>query len=190
MKSTMSAANPNAYLRTKVLTATPGELRMMLLDGAVKFARQGQDGLSSRDFEAAYNGISRCQAILLELINALDPPHDPELCRRLSSLYTYLYMKLVHASTERDSAAIDEVIKLLDYECETWRLAPPAPDGRERQRRCDERHTRRSAALSSSGWNWRNRSHRRQRQRAGVTNRAFRTVRSARISHHHRREGA
>ncbi len=123
MNSTMSAANPNAYFRTKVLTATPGELRMMLLDGAVKFARQGQEGLTNRDFEAAYNGISRCQAILMELINALDPPHDPELCSRLSSLYTYLYMKLVHASTQRDPAAIDEVLKLLEYERETWRLA-------------------------------------------------------------------
>ena len=28
----------NAYLRTKVMTASPEELRLMLLDGAIRFA--------------------------------------------------------------------------------------------------------------------------------------------------------
>ena len=67
----MSTATPNAYLQTRVLTASPADLRLMLLDGAIKFAGQARTGLEQKDYEATYNGISRCQAILMELINAL-----------------------------------------------------------------------------------------------------------------------
>jgi flagellar protein FliS len=114
---------PNAYLRTKVLTASPGELRLMLLEGAIRFARQGSEGLARRDYEAAYNGISRCQDILLELINALRPEHEPELCKGLSALYSFMYRRLVEGLGERDTAKVDEVIRLLEYERETWVLA-------------------------------------------------------------------
>ena len=39
----------NAYLRTKVMTASPAELRLMLLDGAIKFANQAREGLQAKD---------------------------------------------------------------------------------------------------------------------------------------------
>src|SRR5262245_60750470 len=91
----------NAYLRTKVLTARPEELRMMLLDGAVKFARQGRDGLAGRDYEATFNGFSRCRNILVELMSSVRPDADPDLAKRVTSLYTYIYNEVVRASMER-----------------------------------------------------------------------------------------
>jgi flagellar secretion chaperone FliS len=116
--------NPAAsYLRTKVMTAAPPELRLMLLDGALKFAGQGRDGLERRDFEASFEGISRCQQILVELVNALRPDHAPELCQRLSGLYTFMYTRLMEASRQRSPALVDEVIRLLAYERETWSMA-------------------------------------------------------------------
>jgi flagellar protein FliS len=114
--------NTKAYLRTKVLTAGPAELRLMLFDGALKFAEKGRQGLADRDYEAAYEGISRCQQIILELINGLRPVQDPQLCNRLSGLYTFLYRRLIDASRERSPAIIAEVIKLLEYERQTWAL--------------------------------------------------------------------
>ena len=119
----MSAATPNPYLKTKIMTAGPGELRQMLLDGAVRFAEQARTGLENKDYEAVYNGITRCQNILLELINALKPEENPELCNRLSGLYTFLYKQLMRASSQRDISIMDEVIQLLRYESETWSLA-------------------------------------------------------------------
>jgi len=119
---TAQPGQPNAYLRTKVLTATPSELRLMLLDGAIRFAEQGRAGLEQRDYEQVYNGISQCQKIVLELINGLNHEADPELCRRLSGLYTYMYMQLIRAGSEKDISRIDEVLELLRYERETWRM--------------------------------------------------------------------
>ena len=118
----MTATQPHAYLRTKVMTASPAGLRLMLLDGALKFAEQGKVGLENKDYEAAYDGISRCQAILMELINALKPEIEPELCERLSSLYTFLYSRLVTASRDREPAVVEEVLGILQYEHRTWSM--------------------------------------------------------------------
>ena len=115
-------ANTKAYLRTKVMTAGPAELRMMLFDGALRFARKGRAGLAEQDFEAAYEGISRCQQILMELINGLRPEQDPVLCERLSGLYTFLYTRLIDGSRQRSPEIVEEVIKLLEYERQTWSM--------------------------------------------------------------------
>src|SRR5689334_1345314 len=108
--------NPSAgsYLRTKVLTAAPEELRLMLLEGCLKFARQGREGLSARDFEASYTGFSKCRAILVELMNSMRPEHDPELCSRLTGLYTFLFNQVVAGAHEKDTAKIDKVIEVLE----------------------------------------------------------------------------
>ncbi|MCP3904958.1 MAG: flagellar export chaperone FliS [Planctomycetes bacterium] len=118
----MSVTTPNPYLRTKVMTASPAELRLMLLDGAIKFLRQGKAGLESQDYEASYTGLSRCQNILMELINALQPEQSPDVCDKLAGLYTFMYTRLINASTERDPAIAQEVLDLLEYERETWVL--------------------------------------------------------------------
>jgi flagellar protein FliS len=114
--------NASAYLRTRVFTASPEQLRLMLLDGALKFARQGRDGLSARDFEASYNGFSRCRNIVLELINSMRPEVDPDLCARLSGLYTFIYTQLIEASHAKNVEAVDKVIALIEYERDTWAL--------------------------------------------------------------------
>ncbi len=95
----------------------------MLLDGAIRFAGKGRDGLDRRDFEAAYDGITRTQQILVELINALQPEQAPDLCQRLQGLYTFMHTRLIEASRERQAAIVDEVIQLLTYERETWAMA-------------------------------------------------------------------
>lgn len=92
----------------------------MLLEGAIKFARQGLEGLGSRDYEASFTGISRCRDIILELLTAIGPGVDPTLAERVRGVYTFLYSRLVEASMERSTAKLEEVIKLLEFERETW----------------------------------------------------------------------
>lgn len=120
---TATANTANAYLRTKVLTASPEELRLMLLDGAIKFLRQGRDGLERKDHEASYDGLSKCRNILLELMNSVRPDIAPELCSRVTGLYTFMYTRLVEAGFERDVNKADKVLEMLEFERETWVLA-------------------------------------------------------------------
>lgn len=104
------------------MTADPAELRMMLIEGAIKFAEQGKVGLEVGNYEQAYNGISQCQSIIMELINSLVPEQNPELCQRLSGLYTFLYTRLMLANNEKDATKVDEVLELLRFERETWQM--------------------------------------------------------------------
>ena len=122
----MTASTPNtqvnAYLRNKVLTASREELRLLLLDGALKFAQQGREGLSAKNYEQSFMGISQCRAIVLELLTTVRPEPDPELAQRVRAIYTFMYTKLVEASMERNVTKLDQVVKLLEYERETWVL--------------------------------------------------------------------
>lgn len=117
---TASQAQPNPYLRTQVMTASPEELRLMLFDGAIRFAEQGKVAVEQNEHEGAYEGITRCQSILLELLNSLRPEHDEKLCENLSALYTFMFTRMIDASQASDPAIIEEVLNLLKYERETW----------------------------------------------------------------------
>jgi flagellar protein FliS len=126
----MQQNTANAYLHTRVMTASPQQLRMMLYDGAIKFCRQGRHGLVNKDFETMYTSISDAKKILAELTNSLDRKQDEQLVERMASVYNFMYLRLIDANVEKDPAIIDEVIGLLEYEKETWAmLMKKAEDG-------------------------------------------------------------
>lgn len=113
----------NAYLKTRVMTASPEELRLMLLDGAARFLRQGIDGLTARDYERSFNGISQCRAIIMELLTSVRPEHAPDLVERIQSLYSFIYAELVEGSFSRDIPRLQKALGLIEFERETWKLA-------------------------------------------------------------------
>lgn len=110
----------NVYLRTQVMSASAEQLRLMLLDGAIKFTRQGREGLSAGNHEQSYEGFTQARAIISELMTSMRTDVAPELCQQVRSLYTFLYTELVGASMERDLTRADRVIEMLGYERETW----------------------------------------------------------------------
>ncbi|MEL6330345.1 MAG: flagellar export chaperone FliS [Planctomycetota bacterium] len=112
----------NAYLRTKILTATPEQLRMMLLDAAVKHARQTLEAIESQDREALFENSTKCRDIVLELLGGINDEPDPDLAERVRSLYLFIYRELVDAGLNREAPKLRRVIELLEYERETWRL--------------------------------------------------------------------
>lgn len=110
----------NEYLRNAVLTASPEQLHLMLYDGAIRFTRQGIEGIETRDWEKAFTGFSRAQKIVLEMLNSLNYEIDRDLCSRMAGLYNFIYRQLVQACSDRSVAAGNEALKLLDYQRETW----------------------------------------------------------------------
>lgn len=110
------------YLRTRVFTATPEQLQMMLFDGAVRFADQARAALERKDFEGSYNNISRAQRIITELTGSLKHDVSPDLCNKLAAIYNYIYRKLVDANVHHTVEALDEALKMLKYQRETWAM--------------------------------------------------------------------
>src|ERR1700675_919047 len=101
--------NPQAaqnYLRTKVLTATPEQLQLMLYDGALRFAEQAKIALQQKNYEQSHNLIGRAQKIVAELVSSLKHDVSPELCGKLASLYNYAYRSMVTANVDHNVEAL------------------------------------------------------------------------------------
>ena len=118
----MSQAKDNAYLRDAVMTATPEQLQLMLYDGAIRFAKQGKEAIQNKDFETSFNKLTAAQNIMIEMQNGLNFEVNHELCGRMASIYQFLYSKLVDACVNRDTSAIDDALRVLGIERETWQI--------------------------------------------------------------------
>jgi flagellar protein FliS len=118
----MTAATENPYLRNAVLTATPEQLQLMLYDGAIRFATQGRDAVVRKDFEASFEKLTRAQNIVLEMQSGLNYDVNRPLCERMASIYNFVYRKLVDGNVTRDVAHIDDALKVLRIERETWQI--------------------------------------------------------------------
>jgi flagellar protein FliS len=117
-------SNPFAqnYLRTKVLTATPEQLQLMLYDGAIRFGEQARAALEKKEFEQSFTLLTRAQKIIMEMTASLKHEVYPELCGKLASLYNFVYRKLVEANIEHTLPPLDEALQILRYQRETWTL--------------------------------------------------------------------
>ncbi len=118
----MNTQAANQYLRMKVMTATPEQLQLMLYDGAIRFCEQARVALEKKDFSESFDLLTRAQRIMAELLSSLRFDVLPELCRRMSSLYNFVYRKLIEANTEHSLESLDEALRILRYQRETWAL--------------------------------------------------------------------
>ncbi len=110
------------YLKGAVTSASQEQLHLMLLDGAIRFATRGVEAIQARDAEAIYNAMDRAQRIVLELINGMRREVNPELVDRMTSLYNFVYRRLVDATLHRDPGAVEDALRILRHERETWAL--------------------------------------------------------------------
>ncbi len=117
--------NPQAaaqYLKTRVMTATPEQLQIMLYDGAIRFCEQARLGIANKNYEQVYINITKAQKIITELIGALKPEIYPELCSKLLAVYKYVYKLTIQASTKREEEPLVEAMRLLRFQRDTWAM--------------------------------------------------------------------
>jgi flagellar protein FliS len=110
------------YLKAKVFTATPEQLQLMLYDGAIRFADQARLAIEKKNFEESFNAISRAMKIIVQLTSSLNHKLAPDLCGKLASLYNYVYRNLIKASTERRTEPLEDALKILRHQRETWAM--------------------------------------------------------------------
>jgi flagellar protein FliS len=111
------------YLKTRIMTASPGELIVMLYDGIIKRVRLARRHAEAGDWLPAGEPIGRAQDILHELMACLKPEEQPELADRLMALYVYCVECLGTAIRDRDTSKILEVDQLLVPLREAWAAA-------------------------------------------------------------------
>ncbi len=109
----------NTYLRSKVLTATPGELTLMLYDGAIRFANVAIRAMEEKDIQKAHDNIIRTENIITELQTTLN--FDYEVAKDFNNIYEYLQQRLVDANLEKNPTILEEVVKHLRSVRDTWK---------------------------------------------------------------------
>ncbi|GAB4139226.1 MAG: flagellar export chaperone FliS [Planctomycetaceae bacterium] len=110
----------NEYLETRVMTATPQELHMMVIDGAIRFATQAEQAMQENDAETANEALNRSREFVIELISGLDKDRDDELIVQLRQLFGFVYRNLTEADLESDVQKIRDALKVLKIHRENW----------------------------------------------------------------------
>ncbi|MCR4803870.1 MAG: flagellar export chaperone FliS [Lachnospiraceae bacterium] len=114
----LANAAANAYLQTKIRTATPAELTLMLYDGAIKFCNMGKVAIENNDYEKANYYIQKAKNIIVEFRNVLN--FDYPVAKDFDRVYDYIYYVLVQANVKKDTKMLDEGLKRIKEMRETW----------------------------------------------------------------------
>lgn len=99
----------NPYKHTGVTTASPGELIVMLYDGALKFTGFAVQAYGDGDAGTAASSIARAVAIVNYLHSILDDSHNPELVAQLGRMYMRWVQTLTKANLGRDPEAVTAI---------------------------------------------------------------------------------
>ena len=109
------------YLESKVLTATPQRLHLMLVEGAIRFCRRAEESLRRGDKMAASAPLLRAIDIVGEMLAGVRG-NRTELNKPLADVYWYLFRRVSQAKIKSDLAALTEALQLLEFERQTWQL--------------------------------------------------------------------
>lgn len=116
----MTHKNPYAaYNNSKILTASPAELTLMLYDGAIKFCNIAIMGIEEKDIEKAHINIKKVEAIIGEFVATLD--HKYEVAKDFENVYNYILDRLVLANIKKDKEILEEVLEHLRTMRDTWK---------------------------------------------------------------------
>jgi flagellar secretion chaperone FliS len=119
----MSVYSPSraiAYKEQSILTATPGQLVVMLYDGCLRFLHQAAFAMRDGDMAVSGNRLSRAEAIIDELLTTLDLEQGGEIASRLQGIYVFCNRHLLEARTDRDAEKIEKVSELMGELRESW----------------------------------------------------------------------
>lgn len=114
-------ALPNGYTQynnSKILTASPAELTLMLYDGAIKFCNIAILGVEQSDIQKTHSNIVRVERIIEEFRSTLDRKYS--VSEDFDRVYIYLLQRLYEANIKKDKEILEEVLTHLRSMRDTW----------------------------------------------------------------------
>ena len=109
------------YKLQSAMTASPGELTLMLYEGCLKNLKLSKIHIEAKDYEKSNMVLQKAQAIIAELMNTLDMRYD--LSKQMSTLYDYVINLIVWANVKKDLEKVDEAIEYVADMRDTWQKA-------------------------------------------------------------------
>jgi flagellar protein FliS len=114
----LSQGYARTYRSNAVLTASPGQLVLMLYDGALKALALARDALGRPEsdrkrLEVVNQQLLKAQAIVAELQGGLNFEAGGEVAKSLNSLYDYYNRRLFEANLRKQVGPVIEVEKMI-----------------------------------------------------------------------------
>lgn len=121
----MPVINPwKSYHQTATLTAPPGQIILMLYDGAIRFLDRARAGFELQDPAqlnmAVNNNLQRARDIIRELDCALNLEKGGDLAQTLHRLYDYFDARIQASNIRKQGHGIEEVIRHLSELRDAW----------------------------------------------------------------------
>lgn len=107
------------YKNSKVLTASPAELTLMLYDGAIKFCNIAKDAIDNKDIQKAHENIIKAQKIIDYLRQTLDMKYP--VAQDFENIYSYLSQRLIEANIKKDNEILEEMLTHLRSVRDNWK---------------------------------------------------------------------
>lgn len=118
----MYSSGYNAYKTNSINYASKEQMLLMLVDGAVKYAKISRQAIIDRNVKKAHENIVRTQDIFTELRASLDTSVG-QWAKDMFNVYGFINDKLVEANIKKDVKIIDEIIPLIEEIREIWHEA-------------------------------------------------------------------
>lgn len=107
------------YNRSRILTASPAELTLLLYDGAIKFCNLAIVAIEKKDIPAAHTNIVKVEKIVEEFRSTLN--RDYPVAEDFDRVYCYLLRRLQDANVKKDIDIINEILEHLRSMRDTWK---------------------------------------------------------------------
>lgn len=119
----------NAYKSNSVNYASKEQLLLMLLDGAVKFAKMARQAILDKDVKSSHENLVKTQDIFTELMITLDQ-NAGEWAVNMYKIYEFIKERLFQANIKKDVKIIDEIMPLIEEVRNTWQEAYEVSKGK------------------------------------------------------------
>lgn len=120
-----SAYSFRSYKTVAAQTAPPGQLVVMLYEGAIRFLECALAGFEHEDpkefNETINNNVLRAQEIIGELDDSLDLDQGGQLAVTLRGLYRYMDLQLTHSNASKVPDGIRDTLQRLSTLRDAWR---------------------------------------------------------------------
>ena len=112
----------NVYKSNSVNYASKEQLLLMLVDGAVKFAKRAELAMEKNDIQETHNNIIKTQNIFTELAASLDQKAG-DWAVQLFKVYRFINERLIQANIKKDINILREVMPLIEQVKDLWHEA-------------------------------------------------------------------
>lgn len=112
--------NPYAkYQNSKILTASPAELTLMLYDGIIKFTNVAITAIDENDMEKANTNIMKAERIVDHLSATLNDKYP--VAQDFQNIYNCIMQAMIQGNIRKDKEELERALDYTRMIRDTWK---------------------------------------------------------------------